>query len=151
MKPNTMVDRDFGKLKWDKKLLVWRGRSTMAEGTPFQLLIHTRAYLTQKPPFEDATWDRTITPETHEAFLRICSSDSRLRAAIVKEFLPRYSKWNDGNSIKAPAFLRRLRLESVTLLPDGTAQVFYGDDGMFGGHALIVHLDRSGAVRQVAL
>jgi hypothetical protein len=34
----------------------------------------------------------------------------------------------------------------VSLFPDGTAQLFYDDDKMFGGHCLIAHLETDGTV-----
>ena len=46
---------------------------------------------------------------------------------------------------------RRLKLESVELTPEGGALAFFNDDGTFGGHALIAHLDPDGVVRYVEM
>ena len=76
-------------------------------------------------------------------------SDSAFRAAIAKEYLPIFHKWSQDESIDESAFQKRLKLESVTLLPEGGAEVYYDDDGMFGGHALIAHLKADGTVGHV--
>src|SRR5205823_3133914 len=125
MKPNRIDDKDFGELTWVPSARWWCGRSTMADGTPFDLYVATLSYLTQLPPFEDATWDRTIAVESREALARVQSSDHVLRCAIAGRFLPLYARWNDGADIDLATFKARLRLESATVLPDGCAEVIY--------------------------
>jgi hypothetical protein len=147
----TLKDPDFGKLSWNKKLLFWVGQCTMADGTSIPLYLNTLANLTQLPPFEDATWDRTITPESRKAFPRLLRSDALLRKAVSREFFTLYREGCDSEKISAAEFKRRLQLESVTLNPDGVAEVFFNDAGMFGGHALVAHLDPDGVVRHVEM
>ena len=151
MKLGSINDPDFGNLTWDIKSLGWRGHSMMADGTPFELFIHTVSYLTQLPPFVDATWDRAIAPESLGALIRVKRSDSLLRAAVAQRCLPLYSRWNEDEVIDSGRFESRLHLESVTLLPNGGAEIFYNDDGMFAGHTLIAHLDPDGLVRHVEM
>jgi hypothetical protein len=103
----------------------------------------------QLPPFKDATWDRTITPESRQALSRVRHADSKLRAALAKKYVPLYPRWNEGEHITAREFKRRLKLESITLTPEGEAEAMFEDDGMFAGHALIAHLDPDGIVRYV--
>jgi hypothetical protein len=148
MSSEPIVDPDFGTLEWDKFLHVWRGHSTMATGTPFEIIIHTLSYLTQMPPFEDAKWDRMIAPASRETLTQVRNSDSIIRASIATDLMPRYSIWNNGASIESKKIMQRLELESVTFLPNGDAEVAYGDDGMFGGHALIADLDANGEVNR---
>jgi hypothetical protein len=123
----------------------------MADGTLLPLYVHSLAYKTQRPPFDDATWDRTITQESREALSRVCRSDAILRAGVSKKYLPLFANWNEGNRISDAEFKRRLTLESIILTPDGKAEVFFQDDDMFAGHALIAHLDPDGVARYVEM
>jgi hypothetical protein len=149
---NRIVDPVLGKLKWDSQRLVWRGHATIADGVTVPMSIQTLSYLTQRPPFEDATWDRMITPASRDALARVRASEALLRAALTEEFFPIYSRWPDREkSMGAATFARRIKFDGVILLPDGGAQVFFDDAGMFGGHALIVHLDCRGAVTRTEM
>jgi hypothetical protein len=151
MRAALVTDPELGELSWNAESLWWEGTCTMADGTRLPLYVHSLGDMTQGPPFEDATWDRTITPESRIALARVRCSDSIFRAAVSKEYLPLFSHWNDGEQTTAAEFERRLQLESVQLTPDGGALVFFEDDGMFAGHALIAHLDPDGVVRYVEM
>jgi hypothetical protein len=151
MRSDYIIDPMLGELVWDAELLVWLGHSTMAEGTPFRFMLHSLGYETQLPPFEDATWDRTISQASREALGRVRQSDSHIRSAVAEQCLPMFANWNDDEFIDAPTFQRRLLLESVILLPSGRAEILFGDDGMFAGHSLIAHLDPDGVVRYVEM
>jgi hypothetical protein len=144
MDRENLEDPDFGRLTWNSKLLLWKGHASTADGTPFVVYIATASHLTHLPPFRDETWDRTITPHSREAFARVRTSESAVRDYVIQAYLPKYPRWNEGDRIDATTFSARLTLETVTLFPDGCAEVFYQDGGMFGGHALIAHLDSKG-------
>ena len=151
MRPTHVTDPELGELTWNADRLWWEGTCVMADESRLPLYVQSLGFSTQRPPFEDATWDRTITPESRLALVRVRSSDSIFRAAVSKDYLPAYFDWNDGEQTTAANFERRLKLQSVELTPDGGAAVFFDDDGMFGGHALIAHLDPDGVVRSVEL
>ncbi len=151
MRPSHITDPELGELIWNAEGLFWEGTCTMADGTSLPLCVQSLGYSTQRPPFEDATWDRTITPDSRVALARVRRSGSIFRAAVSRDYLSAYSDWNDGEQTSADNFERRLKIKSVELTPDGGASVFFDDDGMFGGHALIAHLDPDGAVRNVEM
>jgi len=152
MRPNQIEDDLLGELNWDAGIRWWCGQATMADGTPFLLYIHTVAYETQLPPFEDSTWDRTITPKSRQALARVQHSDASVREAVAREYLPIFnSNWNDDQPIDEATFKNRLKLESVTLLPSGGAEFFFADDGMFAGHALIAHQEPNGTTQYVEM
>jgi hypothetical protein len=151
MRSDVVNDPYLGQLFWQAKRRWWEGASNMIDGTPFTLYVNPRAYEPQVPPFDNATCDRAITQQAQEALARVRQSHSQLRAAVAKKYWSLYTNWNDGESITNADFMRRLILESVAIMPDGGAEVFFQDDGMFGGHALIAHLDPDGVVRYVEM
>ena len=151
MDGDHVVDPDFGPLTWNSQVHRWQGRATMGDGTPFALDVESIGYVTQLPPFVDTNWDKTITVDSREALKRIRNADSVLRTAVMRDYWPLYPRWNEDATISPERFSQRLRLQSVTLLPNGTAQVFFDDDNMFAGHAIVAHLDPDGKVRHVEL
>ena len=151
MVANSIVDPVLGELTWDPELHEWRGISKTANGVPFSLVVRTPSDLTQRPPFDDKTWDRTITPEARDALARVLASEDLVRTSITQEFFPQYSRWPDREAIDSATFARRIRIEAVSLLYNGAAEVYYDDSGFFGGHALIAHLDPHGVVTRTEL
>ena len=51
---------------------------------------------------------------------------------------------NDETIISAAAFARRIRLDGITAAGDGGIELYFDDDGMFGGHAIRVWVDEAG-------
>jgi hypothetical protein len=151
MRPKRITDPVLGELVWNPQRLWWEGKCTVPDGASIPLSIHSLGYSTQLPPFEDTTYDRTITPESREALSRVRCAGSNLRSALAEKYLPLYPRWNEGERITEREFKRRLKLEGITLTPEGNAEAFFEDDGMFAGHALIAHLDPDGIVRYVEL
>jgi hypothetical protein len=151
MKSNQIVDPVFGKLAWDSQLLRWCGESTFVDGTSFPLSVETLGYMTQRPPFEDATWDRTITQESREVLASVQSGNASIRRAVAEQCLSMAQDWNDGEPLDVNAVQSRLLLEAVELLPNGQAHIIFGDGGMFAGHALIAHVDTDGTVGYVEM
>ena len=47
--------------------------------------------------------------------------------------------------------MRRLTLESIDLYPDGTAEIYFADDDMFGGHVIIISMAESGELTDVSV
>jgi hypothetical protein len=148
---DRLSDPAFGELAWDAKLRIWRGRSKMTDGTPFDMLVYSIAHFTQVPSKNDADWDRGFGQESRDALARVQCSDTMFRDAIVKEFLPIYLRWPEADQIDETTFKKRLQLESVIFYSNGMAEVIYDDNGMFGGHALLATMDPDGGVRHVEL
>ena len=94
-------------------------------------------------PIDDTKVDRTISSVCREAFVRVRDSEQQARESLVGEFVPLYADWH-REQISPADFQARLQLDSVQLFRDGGMEILYGDDGMFGGHSLIAHLDSSG-------
>lgn len=144
-RPSSVTDPDFGDLFWDAERLGWQG-SAVFDGFAVELWVNTISYMTTKPPFDDETWDRTITPESRTAFAIVRRRYPAVREQFLQEALQDYPRWNDGEQISASEFARRMVLQCVTLIPDGKAELLFEDGGMFGGHAFILHLNANGIV-----
>jgi hypothetical protein len=150
MSIETMEDPEFGSLTWDTKLTEWSGRSAMTGGTQFSLSVATPAE-SQHPAELASNPDKTITPQSRAAFRSIRRGDAHVRVKVAQEMLSLYSEWHDGDSITADDFQARLQLDAVRVRACGAAEVYYLDDGMFYGHALIAHLLPDGSVRDVEM
>jgi hypothetical protein len=51
---------------------------------------------------------------------------------------------NDETIISAAEFARRLRLDCITAATDDDIELYFDDDGMFGGHTIRVWVDGAG-------
>lgn len=143
MAHETIEDDLFGPLTWDSEQHQWQGRAATERGLPFRFSIETGAW-NMYHPIDDSKVDRTISSASRGAFLRFRDSEPQAREGLVNEFVPLHAKWH-GEQISPADFQARLQLDSVQIISDGAMQIFYDDDGMFGGHSLIAHLDGSGA------
>jgi hypothetical protein len=70
---------------------------------------------------------------------------------VADEMLSLYSKWHPGESVSTEEFQARLQLDAVRVRATGAVEIYYLDDGMFYGHALIAHLQPDGSVRDVEM
>lgn len=150
MSLETINDPEFGSLTWDTKLAEWRGQSAMTNGTEFRLSVATPAE-SQLPAKVESNPDKTITSESRIAFRNIRRGDAHVRAKVADEYVSLYSDWHDGERISSEVFQRRLQLDSIRVYASGEVEIFYLDDGMFGGHSLIAHLKPDGTVCDVEL
>jgi hypothetical protein len=145
--PDHIEDTAFGTLTWDGKLRMWRGCSTMANGTSFPLCICTLSDLIRPRPADEAMWDRTITDKSRATLPLVQRSDSALRIVIAKDSWPDFQRWGYDEVAYSAMFQKRLKLNSVTFLADGGAEIYYDDDGMIGGHLLVAYVEPDGVVR----
>lgn len=70
----------------------------------------------------------------------------RLVAVLVDELLPlKNDEWfdpeHDAEPYNCESFAAPLRLEGITAFPDGSAEFFFDDGGLFFGHTLIATFD----------
>ena len=142
MAHEIISDDLFGTLTWDSERHEWNGRAVTARGLAFTFWIDTGVW-DMVHPIDDTKVDRTISPASRQAFLRVRESEQQAREGLVGEFVSLHADWH-GKQISPTDFQARLQLDSVQIVSDGAVQIFYGDDGMFGGHSLIAHLDSSG-------
>jgi hypothetical protein len=53
---------------------------------------------------------------------------------------------NDETVISAAEFARRIRLSCISAAVDDDIELYFDDDGMFGGHSIRVWVDEAGAM-----
>jgi hypothetical protein len=53
---------------------------------------------------------------------------------------------NDESVISAAEFARRIRLDGITAASEEDIELYFDDDGMFGGHSIRVWVDEAGAM-----
>lgn len=75
----------------------------------------------------------------------------RIAVELANSFSPEgpaeVEVWENGETIIGAAeFARRIRLECITAAGDDTIELYYDDDGMFGGHTIRVWVDAAGTV-----
>jgi hypothetical protein len=55
--------------------------------------------------------------------------------------------WEHGETIIGAAeFARRIRLNCITAADDDNLELYFDDDGMFGGHTIRVWIDEAGTI-----
>src|SRR5262249_26778923 len=81
----------------------------------------------------------TALKAARRAWDEIREEEIDLRRSAADELLDLHNQeWNDGLPIDAEEFSERMTLESITFFPDGGADLFYHDGGLFGGNTIIL-------------
>jgi hypothetical protein len=135
--PNDTINDDlFGNLTWNTERHEWHGRGVTTRGLAFDLWIDTGAW-DMAPPIDDAKVTRAISAASRQAFIHVRDSEEQAREGLIAESVP-------GEQMALPDLRTRLQLDNVHILSDGGVEIFYGDDGIFGGHGFVANLDPSG-------
>lgn len=130
----TVNDVQLGPLEWEPSCGWWSGFLKPSDNQQVELHIST--------PAND---ELTITDQARRALSKVMNADQLLRQKACDELLAIHNdSWNEAEPIDAETFKRRLRLESVSIYPDGSAEIYYGDDDMFWGHVIIVSMSAAG-------
>ena len=59
--------------------------------------------------------------------------------ALANDWCEEAEDTNTFDEITASIFVKRIRLSSITIAPDGDFEIFFYDDDMFAGHSIIVN------------
>ena len=140
---DTLEDTQFGPLLWEQGNGWWSGQSRLDENDEdSEAMIYIHA----------ADEHRTITESSRRAWDEIRRSDRRMRQKASDELREVYNgKWNNDERIEAEEFMKRLKLNEVLIFADGSAEVYYGDGEMFGGHVIIVSMGEGGLLTDAFL
>ncbi|MDQ2686365.1 MAG: DUF2262 domain-containing protein [Armatimonadota bacterium] len=138
MAERTIHDETLGLLTWNSRLDWWEGRFLLAPGHPIGFSIGV----------EEDDSDANPTAEIQRTRLllgRLPELEPEARQLAADELLDIYNEeWNDDAPLSAEEFMARLTLDDIGIAPDGSAELFYQDDGLFAGHAVLVSLDADG-------
>jgi hypothetical protein len=128
--PKTRNHPTFGDLTLNRELSWYEGRGWW-EDSEVEICLHA---------VTDREFEESL--KTAEALWRDQSGwGQRVRQVAVSKLLDlKNSTWRDeGEKKLTPAgFARRLRLESVSVQPDGSFEFWFDDGGLFQGHAIAV-------------
>jgi hypothetical protein len=128
--PITTEIEFFGTLTFDRRVGWWETEQSWAD-TPVRLSIEA-----------DEDGDVASVAKTAEALWRDQSEwDDRLRGKAVEELLAlKNENWlgDDEAEVSPDEFKRRMKLEAVTVAPDGETEFWFEDGGLFLGHSIQV-------------
>ncbi|BAZ02272.1 hypothetical protein NIES37_62840 [Tolypothrix tenuis PCC 7101] len=129
--PEQKIQNDIlGELVWNSKLQWWSNQVEIIPGNIVNLSVDI---------------DDTEIPACH-SFTRIQAQEINLRRFAANQLLERYNKhWNNGTEIDCLTFIELIKLVSVHINTDGSADLFYDDGELFGGHTIIISIDCNGA------
>jgi hypothetical protein len=109
--------------------LGWHRFTTTRDGRTFIVDVSARA----APSADDALQLATST------YRRVVAEAWELTAQGAVDLLAIYNdEWARGDILDETSFRRRLRLQGLAIMPDGTARVEFDDGGLFRGHDVVV-------------
>jgi hypothetical protein len=80
----------------------------------------------------------------------------RIAVELANSFAPEgpdeVEVWeNDEDVISGAEFARRLRLDCISASDYGNIELYFDDDGMFGGHSIRAWVDEAGTVKDAQI
>jgi hypothetical protein len=138
----SLQDDILGELTWDPLLNWWMGRVELLPGHPIEV------YASPDPETGEFSVELA-----RMAFLRVRGEDKRFRQESARWLLEVYNDfWNkSGRDLSVVGYIKRLRLETVELRADGSANLFYNDGGLFRGHSIGVWVTPDGKVQRAVM
>ena len=136
-------DGEFGVLNWDDQCDSWTGRTILPDGSEIHLIVSS------------ASWskggrrgDRSILPGCRAAFRMLPGVIEDLKQKAVADLLSVYNDtWNQtGVPISADEFLGRIKLEGVSLSPDGGLEAYFETLDLFTDHSIRIPVDPDGSM-----
>jgi hypothetical protein len=93
-----------------------------------------------------------LSPEAVEQARRLVSAPAEFAARAKGEAAAslielKNEDWagDQPRPLTAPELAQRLRLEACEIAVDGGATLYFADDGLFGGHSVVVYVASDGA------
>ena len=139
MDQETIYDDMLGALTWNSDLDWWEGRVDMQSSHSISISLTVEDDDNEVPDIDTLLQHgrRIVT------FVREHEPEARLVAADT--LLEIYNReWNDETPLDDEEFMGRLILDDVNVAADGSAELFYKDDGLFAGHTVLVTIDAAG-------
>lgn len=135
MTERVVVDDALGTLTWNHDLDWWEGKTVLAPDMPLRFSFSVE----QDDPDDNPAIEIQHTRRVLD-FLREHEPEARLVAS--EELREIYNdQWNAGSPLSETEFMERLTLDDVHVAFDGSAELYYRDEGLFAGHAVLVTLD----------
>jgi hypothetical protein len=100
---------------------------------------------------DDADAAATLAQRVHTTIGEPADFARRIAAELANSFSPEgpgeVEIWeNDETVVSAAEFARRIHLDCIIAAGDDGFELYFDDDGMFGGHAIRVWVDEAGTI-----
>ncbi|OUL24372.1 hypothetical protein BV378_18450 [Nostoc sp. RF31YmG] len=129
-----MKNEILGELIWYSDLDWWSSTVEITPGNLINVSVDT----------EDTEILAVIELACH-SFTRLQQQEVYFRRCAANQLLNLYNHtWNDGDEIDCQTFMELMKLEEVHLNSDGSANLYYDDGDLFGGHVIIISIDGNG-------
>lgn len=128
-------DKIYGELEWDEL-----GEAWFRKGVEFAPNLLITIFI---PCLQN---DFLAVRQTHRLYEKIRHEKEKINAILVKEFHAEYNKEyrkKGDKYLKENEFLTQIKLDSITLDDDGTANLFFETD-LFDDFTPIINLDKNG-------
>lgn len=132
MEQITIQDKIFGELSWEAAMDWWIGQFEYNPG--HQIWVHVYA--------EDSS-DYAALNAAHELFFKIRQTEFSLREFAFTKSKESYFEQH-LKTISANEFCQNLGVESLTFRGETGGDIAFDDGQMFGGHIIIVSVDKTG-------
>jgi len=141
MQEQTVEDKVFGTLTWNKSLNCWQGQREAMPGCIVSVTV-----LAEDTPLA------TVLNGARPAFQRLRTGETALRQAAADALLSLYNtSWNDDPPLDSGAFMARMTLTEFAAYEDGGVDISYDDGDLFFGHTITISLDEGGGVENVSI
>lgn len=137
---SNINDPEFGLLTWDQDSDCWEGVISLEDNKSVQLYILAEN--------EDRLAPIRIVRTHIECVTSNWLTIRKKMEETVFEIAVNY--W-DVPAKKARSVIKRLKLESLHVVPGYDTDLFFDDGGLFGGHCISVNMEMDGTVTSVAL
>jgi hypothetical protein len=138
MAERTIHDEVLGTLTWNDTLDWWEGRVELVPGHGIGLSLTVEEDEADAPAVAEIAFARDL-------LARLREREPEARVVAAEELLEIYNEeWNDEEPLSEEEFMSRLTLEDVNIAPDGSAELYYQDDGLFAGHTVLVTVGADG-------
>ena len=132
------MDAAFDSLEWNSDLNWWSGAADFTPGHHIDL--HVQAA-------NDPAELRAAIERADPKWERLRSDEQSIRAAVADQMTDAHNDYcNPEDEVTKDQFAGRLRLKSVLFEADGSVELTYPDDGLFGGHWIVVPIGADGVV-----
>jgi len=128
-------DSFFGLIKYDKIAQVWEGKKTLSSGRSIVVYLNTQRVPTVK-----------LLGIFISSFNATTNNEKKLKKIGAKKLRNIYHKygWSFGKKISISSFMGRMKLKSIFLNIDGSADIEYDDGGLFQGHVIYIKVNKKG-------
>jgi hypothetical protein len=133
---SPIQDPIFGLLTWDSRIAHWKGEFAWLDGARVRFLIQAEGLQAAR---SSLTWLR--------------ENEETARRCVSGKMLDRCNRdcSEEDEPMTEQEFLRRIRLTELSFEKDGAMELYYDDDGLFLGHAILAIFEPDRSFRDAGL